>query len=247
MEIEELIGLGFTKNQAIVYLSLVKYREASAGELIKYTKLHKKIVYENLERLIDKGLVTYIIDSGIKVFKMADPNMIVELFEEKLTEVEKKKKKAQNIAREIRKLSKFTNHKQEAVIFRGKKGIRTFYNELISLKKDYVVFGAPEASLKIMGEHYWLNVVQRAKEVNIKAKLLFNQSIRSHGEKNKSKNNKVRYFNKKFEPLTETNIQGDRVAVIVWTEEPILFLITDKVVADTYRQYFEDMWKKSVK
>jgi hypothetical protein len=32
---------------------------------------------------------------------------------------------------------------------------------------------------------------------------------------------------------------------MVWTEEPFLFLIQSKEVADSYKKFFEEMWKQA--
>jgi len=45
--------------------------------------------------------------------------------------------------------------------------------------------------------------------------------------------------------MSETHIQGDEVGIIVWTKEPILFLIKDKLVAESYTKFFEKMWKQA--
>ena len=45
MDKEDLIKLGFNRNEAIVYLSLVRFGQADANLLIKDTKFHKNIVY----------------------------------------------------------------------------------------------------------------------------------------------------------------------------------------------------------
>lgn len=245
IEFEQLIELGFNKNEAKVYLALIKFGKADANQLIKHTKFHKNIVYDNLEKLIDKGLVTYIVEEGRRLFKVASPNMLVELFEEKAKDIEKKKNKAVAIAKEISKAAKAIKLKQEATIYRGVKGIKSFYNELLNIGKDFIVFGAPQVSMQIMEEVFWRNFVTKKENKKIKARLLFNESIRDYGDSIKGKLNIVRYFAKDFEPLTETNIQQDRVAIIVWTEEPVLFLIQDKFVADSYREFFEKMWKEA--
>jgi len=250
MHYEELIELGFNKNEAKVYLSLARFGKAVATDIIKQTKFHKNIVYDNLEKLIDKGLVSYVIEDGIRHFKIAPPDMLVQMFEEKKVEMEKKKDKAQRIAKEISKSMKVLKHKQEATIYRGIKGIKLFYNQAIEKGIDYVSFGAPPESINIVGEAFWINLNRRLAENNIKARLIFNESIRKHGEMIKKgfpKTIKIRYFKEDFEPLTETNIQGDRVAIMVWTEEPLLFLIQDKYVADSYLKFFNDMWKNSKK
>lgn len=243
MEIGRLISLGFTQNEAKVYLALVKYQRSDANTLIKETKLHKKLVYENTEKLIDKGLVGFVIEKNRKIFGITSTNFLVELFENKIKEELKKKQEAEKIASELDKVVKATKIKQEAIIYRGKQGIRTFYLELLEQKKDYVVFGAPEKSIKVMDEIFWRNFNIKRINKKISARLLFNESIRKYGDSLKDNYTEVRYFDKEFEPLTETNIQSDRVGIIVWSDEPFLFLIIDKEVAKNYKEYFERMWK----
>jgi len=62
-------------------------------------------------------------------------------------------------------------------------------------------------------------------------------------EKIKNRYTNISYFENDFEPLTETHIQTDMVAIIVWTKEPILFLIQDKNVAESYKSFFEKIWR----
>jgi sugar-specific transcriptional regulator TrmB len=243
----ELIALGFNRNEAKVYLSLIKYGGADANTIIKDTKFHKNIVYDNLEKLIDKGLVAFIIEDGVKLFQLAPPHMLVQFFAEKKQEAEENEKKALSLSRQISAVSKEVRSIQKAVVYRGIKGVRAFYSELLEAKKDYVVFGAPKESVDIMGEHFWLNLTEKSKENRIKQKMIFNSSLRDYGKKVSHSLNEIRYFDDDFEPFTETNIQGGQVAIIVWTKEPVIFLIQDKIVADNYRKYFEDMWKRSKK
>tara|TARA_Y100000310_G_C20636946_1_gene791699 strand:- start:203 stop:940 length:738 start_codon:yes stop_codon:yes gene_type:complete len=245
MEVKDLTDLGFNKNEAKVYLSLVKFGKADAHQLIQDTKFHKNIVYDNLDKLMDKGLVSYVIEMKRRVFKLVSSNMIIEFFEEQERELKNRKKKARIIVKEIDETLKKVKYPQEATIYRGTNGIRSFYNE--SLEDDYVVFGAPQESLQIMGETFWQNFNTKRIAKKIKVKMIFNSNIRSYGDKIKNKFTEIRYFDKEFEPLTETHIQKDKVGIIVWTEEPILFLIQDKSVSDSYLKFFEDMWKTTTK
>lgn len=247
MDITELLKLGFNKNEAIVYLSLLKFNKADAGRIIADTKFHKNIVYDNLEKLIDKGIVTFIIENNVKVFQIASSSMLVELFEEQAKEVEDKKKLALKISKEIDKKILNIPFKQEAVIYRGVKGVKSFYYEGVEKNQDTLAFGAPQESIDIMGEIFWRNLQAKRKAKNIHAKLIFNPSIKDYGDTIKNSLTEVRYFERDFEPMSETHIQGDDVGIIVWTKEPILFLIKDKLVAQSYRKFFEKMWKEAKK
>ncbi len=244
MELSKLIKLGFNKNEAKVYLSLIKFGKADANQIIKDTKFHKNIVYDNLEKLIDKGLVTFIIEDKRKVFQISSSNALVDFFEDKEKEIHEKKESALKISNEIDKLAKSIPYKQEAVIYRGVKGIKSFYNDSLE-GGDYVVFGAPQESVDILGKVFWENYNLKRIKNKISVKMIFNPSIRSHGKKLVNKFTKIKYFERDFEPSTETHIQGDKAGIIVWTKEPVLFLIKDKQVADSYMKFFSKMWKQA--
>jgi sugar-specific transcriptional regulator TrmB len=245
MELTELIKLGFNKNEAKVYLVLIRFGKADAGLIIKETRFHKNIVYDNLEKLINKGLVSYIIENKRKVFQIASSNSLLDYFENEEKKLNEKKKQAEKISKEINKLAKQIPSTQEAKVFRGVKGIKNFYYEGVKQNQDTLAFGAPQESIDIMGETFWRNLQVRRQEKNVRAKLIFNPSIREYGDSIKNKLTEVRYFERDFEPMSETHIQGDEVGIIVWTKEPILFLIKDKFVAESYKKFFEKMWKLS--
>lgn len=243
MDIGELIRIGMNKNEAKVYLALLRFSKADASQLIKETKFHKNIIYDNLEKLIDKGLVTYITEENRRIFQIASLSVLRRIFDEQQKELDEKKKLADKISREVDKMRKKEVHMQDAQIYRGIKAIKSFYNETLS--KDFYVFGAPQESIEIMGDLFWENYTLKRIKNRVKTKMIFNPSIRNFGERIKGKYAEIKYFNKDFEPLTETHVQEDKVAIIVWTEEPIIFLIKDKIVADSYKKYFENMWKQA--
>ena len=241
-----LIELGFNKNEAKVYLSLIKFGESDANQLIKDTKFHKNIIYDNLEKLINKGLVSYIQSDNKKIYKLENSNNLIEFFISKKEEIEKKENIAKEVAKEITKINQLKTFKQDAKIFKGKQAIKTFYNETLN-KGDYVVFGAPKNSIEIMGELFWKVYNKRKMEKKIKAKMIFNQELKEFSKQISNKDNSIRFFEKEFEPLTETHIQANYVAIIVWTAEPIIFYIEDDEVAESYRKYFEKLWLDSKK
>ncbi len=246
MEIGDFINLGFNKNEAKVYHSLIKFKTADASQLIKNTKFHKNIVYDNLEKLIDKGLVSFIIENGRKVFSISPHETFLHYFDEQEKELIEKKKLAKKIAGEIRSTIKEIPEKQEATISRGVKAIKSFYNNALN-NGNYFVFGAPQDSIEIMGRDFWVNHNVKRKEKKINVRMVFNESIRYYGEASKNKYTEIRYFDKDFEPLTEVHIQKDIVAIIVWTKEPLIFRINNKFVAESYKEYFGRMWKMAKK
>ncbi|MBI5391010.1 hypothetical protein HZB02_05975 [Candidatus Woesearchaeota archaeon] len=91
MEESLLLKLGLNKNEAKVYLKLLAHGSSTAGNLIKATGFHRNIVYDNLEKLVDKGLVSFILEGKKKVFMSAAPEMISDLLEKEQDELDQKK------------------------------------------------------------------------------------------------------------------------------------------------------------
>jgi sugar-specific transcriptional regulator TrmB len=244
LNLGDLMRLGFNRNEAITYNALVTFGRADASQLIRATKFHKNIVYDNLAKLIDKGLVSYIKEDGKRVFQVASGDALMKLFEQRTQELEAQKRLATTLSKEVDTSRRLILPEQEASLYRGVRAIKSFYDETLA-KGDYVIFGAPETSVSIMGEAYWIRHNRQRDAHGVKVRMIFNPSIRSHGKKLRSGMTRIRYFKQDFEPLTETHIQGDVVAIIVWTDEPILIRINDRHVASAYLAYFEEMWRKA--
>jgi len=65
---ETLEKLGFTLNETKTYLNLLNLGSCLASDLAKKTGLHRRPVYDALNRLIEKGLVSYTIKTGKKYY-----------------------------------------------------------------------------------------------------------------------------------------------------------------------------------
>ena len=80
---EALQEIGLSKTESKVYLALLELGSALAGKITKKSGINRTNVYDALERLIEKGLVTYIIQANRKVFEPVDPNKLQEILKEK--------------------------------------------------------------------------------------------------------------------------------------------------------------------
>ena len=143
MEETNLIKLGLNKNETRVYVSLLKKGSASAGELIADTEFHRNIVYDNLDKLINKGLVSFISEGKKKIFQANSPESIIDMLEKEQDGLDEKKKIAEGVRKSISQLISKQEPKQEATIFRGVKGIKSILKDTLEEGEDYYVFGAP--------------------------------------------------------------------------------------------------------
>ncbi|MFA6461168.1 MAG: helix-turn-helix domain-containing protein [Candidatus Woesearchaeota archaeon] len=244
MEIHKLMQIGLNKNESLVYSALLSLGKASATQIAQRTNLHRAVVYDNLDRLVDKSLATFITEGKKKVFQPNSPEMLAEMLEKQQEELNKKVEIAKEIKKEASQIFEEIVESQDARMLRGLKGIKLLYEDVLNCK-SYNSFGAPLASVKIMGETFWKNIDIKTQDRKIKINLIFNESLRRHGEaiKKEVKNIELRFLDHGFDPLTQTIVYGGKVAIIVWTEKPIVTLIHDQYAYDSYNSFFNLLWK----
>src|SRR3989344_7655569 len=97
MNIEILRKIGLTDNEISVYLALLEIGSSTTGEIIKKSGLHSSRVYECLEKLQAKGLVSYVIKANRKHFEATNPKRLADYLEDKQKQIEDEKEEVQKI------------------------------------------------------------------------------------------------------------------------------------------------------
>ena len=59
---------GLTNNEDLVYNALIDLGPSLAGRISRKTGLHRRTVYDVTETLIQKGLVSYILENNRRIF-----------------------------------------------------------------------------------------------------------------------------------------------------------------------------------
>jgi len=233
MEEINLEKLGLTHLEAKVYLELLKIGSTTTGPLIKKTELHRATVYDILKRLMEKGLATYITKEKTKYFQASDPEVISDLLKEK-------ELIAQKVIPKLKLMQEKPKIKENAHIFQGKRGIKIIFEDILKYQ-EYLVFASKGKFKEVLGA-YFDQFQKRKKEKKIKSKLLIDESLK--GSKYvKSIYGKVKFLPKEYNYPTATFVYGKNVAFFVFSEYPTAFLIESKEISDSFRSYFEILWK----
>ena len=173
MELDKLRKLGLSESEAKLYSALLKLGAVEVQKLIDETWLYKANVYQSLERLSDKGIVSKVIENGKRIYQLQKPESLLELIKKKKIDLEEQEKIAKELVEDVVLTKKHINTAETAMVFRGFAGVKQIYSEIIESKLDYLVFGSPKES-EIIGEYYWKNLHAKQKENKIKARMIFN-------------------------------------------------------------------------
>lgn len=130
--------------------------------------------------------------------------------------------------------------------FTGIDGIKQLLEELLKAGgAEHHTFGSAKQSL-MLGDDFWTDYHNRRAKLGIKAKLIFNESLKDWTDRNKYPKAEYKFIKKKFEPLTETIIRNDKIGIIIWSEVPIGVLIDNKVAAESYDKFWKIMWESNM-
>ncbi len=247
MVIETLKKIGLTGNEIILYLSLLELGSSTTGEIIKKSGLHSSRVYECLEKLQAKGLVSYVVKANRKYFEATNPERLVDYLEERQKQIEEEKTEVKKIIPELIAKHKITKPIQEANIYSGYKGIRSLLNNLLQELKDggeYYVFGAEGGMREVLGPHFTLYQKQKAK-FKIKSKVIFGEKARKTKLLEEYRGD-ARFISSEFSSPTDTFIYDDKIIIFIWNEKPpFAVLIKNKSIAQSYKTYFKVLWKSA--
>jgi len=241
MDEEILVKAGLVRNEAKVYLSLLKLGSASVTEISKKSGVERTLIYGVLEKLLEKGLVSSVVKINKKHFEPADPQKILDLIKEK-------EKIIEEALPELKSFYKSVEKKQEVYHFKGKEGTKTILETLLKEKsKEWLIFGTTGKTEEILS--YYLPQFHRKRiERKIKFKAIYSEdSIKRAKEVKKLKLTEVKIIPKEYMTPTHISIVGHKLGIILWSEQPLGILIENKEIANSFNNYFNLLWKIAIR
>jgi sugar-specific transcriptional regulator TrmB len=233
-KIEKVLdGMGFSPNEIKIYLALNDQGSCKAGKIAKIAKIDRSSCYNSLKSLIEKGLVSYVCVGKVKWFQATGPSKLMGFLKEQEQEL-------QEVIPELHARHKASKIQGQVRLYKGLKGVRTIFQDIIKTEEDNLVFGN-ESQLEERMPQYQQQFIRQLKEKNIRVK----EIVREDRGTETSNPKQTRYVPKRVESPVVTNIYGDKIAIIIWTEEPEGIIIENAAAAKAYRSYFEFMWENS--
>ena len=235
--------LGYTEREIRVYEALLSLGKTTAGPIAAKAKLAHTKVYDTLQRLVDKGLVSFIIISKTKYFLAEDPNEILNKYDEKRERI---KESVENLSLKIR----YSEQKQEAIVHEGYNAIKSLFNRIASeLKKDdfYYGFALKEKYKETSAPLFLSNFHKKLEEKKIDDKIIASYDVKRQVKEAYKGNNNINIkFLDQRAPVGVAIIK-DKIIQVIWSDLPTAIEITSSQLHKYYLEYFEQMWKQAKK
>src|SRR3989338_5753927 len=171
MKQEALIEAGLTKNEAKVYLALLKIGSASASEITRKSGVHRVNVYDVVHRLIEKGLISMVTRSNKNYYTASNP-------EELLKMIDNKKEIVQQSIPELLADYKNAPEKQDVHYFKGPDGVITAYYMMLEQKKPIYVIGS-SGNTRTFLKHRHIQWDRERYKLKIPIRMLCYESVRT--------------------------------------------------------------------
>lgn len=234
--------IGLTENEIQVYITLLKIGSSTVSQIAERSGLYRPYVYDTLERLQEKGLVSFVLKDNKRFFKAIHPSHLIEIEKEKLEELNK-------IVPQLESFLKLPKEETKVELYSGKKVVRVVQKDvlrtLLNNKGESLVIGVDEKKFTEADPIIMKQFFNQLKKNKLRERVLVREGddyLPAHPETTKYK-----FLPKEFFDPTSTFIYGNKVAIIIFGEPLHGLIIESKILSGTYRKQFELLWKVAKK
>ncbi len=136
MDTKVLENIGLTNGEIRVYLALIKLGPSTSGPITDKSKVSSSKIYNILERLMQKGIVSYIIKEKTRYYKAEDQIKLKDYINEKEKKLQEQKREIDKLIPELQLQQQSEKAKSEVQIYKGFRGIQTITDHIyLKLKK----------------------------------------------------------------------------------------------------------------
>ncbi len=236
MEKGILKELGLTNNEIEVYLTLLNKGSISVNEIAQRSGLHRQAVYDALERLLEKGFVSFVIKNNKKYFQGIHPEKIVEYLKEK-------EEKFRSILPDLINLTKLPREDTFMEMFKGKGIVKTVLRDIIKEfeKKpgEVLISGVNEKRYMEEDKIALSQYLKKMRKMKCKERVLIKEGDRYFVEGPQTQYRWI--LEKAFNP-TPIYVYGNKFTIIIWGNPNYAIIIENKNLADSYRKQFNLLW-----
>ena len=250
MEWDILRKIGLTDGEIRVYKALIHLGKSSTGKIMKKSGISSSKVYLILEKLIQKGLVSFVIENNVKKFQVTNPQSILDYVDKKKDEFENIKKDFEKVVPQINAILG-TYEEESAQVYKGIRGIRVAFSNLLEeLNKgeEYYFFGVSKEEMsnkQVLVFFQNLHAKRIAKGIHVKG--IADTILRELYSKTPifKKMFSIRYYDLTLP--TGIVIGKNRILILIWGIENTCYELISKRAADRYREFFNKIWEKAKK
>lgn len=239
MNVEKPLSMAGLSNKEIsVYLSLLPLGSVTLQEIAKRVNIPRTTVYNTLNYLIVKGLVTTVVDKKILHYSSVDPSFLVDYLDQK-------KKLVEAILPQLKLLQEEKQQDSSVQLFSGFTGIYSIFSDVFSKKQKVYYFGSYKKSLEIL-KHLPGNARTMRLERNISADIIIEDSLEEIFKTKKYQRlTNMRFLSSLASFPVMIFIYGDKIALFTLENDLVGLIIKNASVSKAMKLVFDLFWSQA--
>ncbi|MAG02741.1 hypothetical protein CMI42_05370 [Candidatus Pacearchaeota archaeon] len=247
----EILGsleeIGFTEKEAKTYIALLQLKEAKTGVICKKTDIPSSHIYNILDSLIEKGVVSYKVINNVKIFIPNKPEALNTIYLKKQEDLEEQRKKIKDSIKKLKPISLNTESLSDYKYFEGISGFRAMWleiDELLKPNSEMIILVSNTEAWEKVNPFYLEHHKKRVKNK------VFERMIIPKGkmaEKMAKQRKKIGLFEPRYLDIdneAEFAVFGNTLMIQYSGEKvPRGFLINDPTFAKSFLSLFNILWK----
>ncbi len=237
--IAALRGIGFSKNEATVYLATLELGTAPIGDISRLSGIKRPTCYFLLEELAVKGYASSVNDGKRVVYSVMSPNQL-------LRASERRHERLAKSVPQLMGLASLSPQKPAVRLYEGVQGVVEAYNLSLGQQKgsEMLIYGTVQvqSSYEKFIADYLKDRVE--KQIKVRAILPDDELNRKVLLRDREEMRETKFLPPdKFDPNMEINVFGDTITYIAHSEvAPFATVIESPGLTRLEKQRFELLW-----
>lgn len=242
---EQLIAVGLTPEEVVVYLSILEVGSDSILHLSQNTDIPRTTVYLLIESLLEKKLIVEIIEGKKKRYAVSSPEEIVKYAQTKKKNLVESIDTLQVELPQLQALYNLNVGKPKVRYYTGKGEVIKVFDDALHAEEIYLHCMSGEGR-EIFGDALD-NYVERIKKKLIYSKQIVDDSTQNKAFKkeNETARNQILCLDSKYATSADYILFGTNVAYLTYTDSsPHCILIADPQIAHFEKVRFNLLWER---
>lgn len=239
MDTKILEDIGLTKSEIKVYVALLKLGKSSAGQILEKAGIQNSVLHFSLNKLIDKGIISYIMNGKIKIYTATNPRNLIDYLKNKEIQLN-------SLLPELEEVQDNDAEDEKVEIFEGLGGMTAAMNLLFEDAKrgdEYLFTGIDleERNEELQEFYSRFDIKRKAKGISTRG--VVPDTMR--GQLSQRVSIQVRYAS--FPVPANSGMCNNKMVLLSWGKKPKAVYIKSQEIVKRQKDLFELIWKLAKK
>lgn len=245
MDEQLLREIGLSEYESKIYLALIALGESTSGQIMNKANINSGRIYQILDSLKEKGLISEIVKNKVKYFSPTNPQKILDYIGEKEESLAQKKKSVSEEIPGLLSLMGLNKKQARLQVFTGFEGQKSaFLMESLRYDKsaELTVLGVKEKEFypKRIMDFFEYNIYPKRNLSKVKVRKINDMQYKKSGYKSE-KGSEIRFL--EYPSSITINTCKDLSIISIYSDEIITIVVESEDVANSFRMQFEALWK----